>query len=70
MLRPECAKGGQISWYNESQRRHGALKKPEEQFSIKQLIAGQTGEVTEKGSQQSPDDDLLRARKGRRDNGG
>ncbi len=73
MLTLECAKGGQISWYNESQRRHGALKKPEEQISIKQLIAGtqgQTGEVMGKGSQQSPDDELLRARKGRRDNGG
>ena len=73
MLTPKRAKGGQISWYNESQRRHGALEKPEEQISIKELIAGtqdKTREVVRKGSRQSPHEDVLRATKGKRDNGG
>ena len=37
--RHRAADGGQISWYNESQRRHGALEKPQEENLIKQLIA-------------------------------
>ena len=68
-----AADGGQISWYNESKRRHGGLEKPEEQYSIKQLIAGtqdKTGEVVKKESQQSPEEEILRVRKGKRGNGG
>ena len=71
--RHRAADGGQISWYNESQRRHGALKRPEEQDSIIQLIVGtkdKTGRVMEKGSRQSPEEEVLRARKGKRDNAG
>lgn len=73
MLTLKRAQGGQISWYNESQRRHGALEKPEEQVSIKELIAGtqdKTGDVVGKGSPQSPHENVLRGRKGKRDNGG
>lgn len=71
--RHRAADGGQISWYNESQRRHGALEKPEEQESIVQLIAGtqdKTGKIAGKGIRQSPEKEVLSARKGKRDNGG
>lgn len=71
--RHRVADGGQISWYNESQRRHGALEKPEEQGSIKQFITGtpdKTGKVVGKGSRQSTEEEVLRKRKGKRDNGG
>lgn len=71
--RHRAADGGQISWYNESQRRHGALEKPEELDLTKQLVADRqdkTGKVVVKGIRQSPEEEVLRARKGKRDNGG
>ena len=34
------ADGGQISWRNESQRRHGVLDKPQEPFKFKGLLSG------------------------------
>lgn len=36
------ADGGQISWRNESQRRHGVLNKPEEPLTLKSLIKQDT----------------------------
>ena len=71
--RHRAADSGQISWYNETQRRHGALGKPEEQDSIKQLIMGtneRTEKIMAKGGSQSPEEELLSARKGKRQNGG
>ena len=71
--RHRAADGGQISWNNESKRRHGVLEKPEEQYSIKQLIAGtqdKTEDVVRKESRQSPEEEVLKLRKGKRDNGG
>lgn len=71
--RHRAADGGQISWYNENQRRHGALKRPEETNSIRQLIVGskdEKGKVMGKGSRQSPEEELLRPRKSKRDNVG
>ncbi|KAL9134178.1 MAG: hypothetical protein Q9175_004645 [Cornicularia normoerica] len=71
--RHRAADGGQISWYNESQRRHGALEKPEELDLTKQLVADRqdkTGKVVVKGIRQSLEEEVLRARKGKRDNGG
>lgn len=71
--RHRAADGGQISWYNETQRRHGALEKPEDQDSIKELIIGtrdRTEKVMRKGGSQSPEEELLSARKGKRQNGG
>lgn len=71
--RHRAADGGQISWNNESQRRHGALDKPEEQYSIKQLIAGtqhKIGEMVKKESGQSPKEEVLQVGKGKRGNGG
>ncbi|CAD6593904.1 MAG: hypothetical protein ASARMPREDX12_007769 [Alectoria sarmentosa] len=71
--RHRAADGGEISWYNESQRRHGALEKPKEQDSIKQLITGshgKIGKVLGKEDRQSVEEAVLRARKGERDNGG
>lgn len=32
------ADGGQISWRNETLRRHGVIEPPEEQNSVKQLL--------------------------------
>ena len=64
--RHRAADGGQISWYNESQRRHGVLEKPKGQDSIIQLTAGtqdKTQKVLGKGNWRSPEEDVLRARK-------
>jgi len=60
------ADGGQISWYNESQRRHGVLEKPEEQDTLRQLVAGtedKRRQVATKGGRRSEGEELLRARK-------
>ncbi|KAM0797491.1 hypothetical protein BDR22DRAFT_892337 [Usnea florida] len=70
--RHRAADGGQISWYNESQRRHGALEKPQEQNLIKQLIADtqdKSEKVVGRGIRQSEEEEVLRARKGKQDNG-
>ena len=64
--RHRAADGGQISWYNENQRRHGALKRPEEPNLIKQLIEGteaKTRQVLGRESRQSPEEEVLSARK-------
>ena len=71
--RHRVADGGQISWYNESQRRHGALKRPEEPHFIKQLFMGtddKTGQMLGKGSRHSSEEEVLRARKGKRRDSG
>lgn len=71
--RHRAADGGQISWYNESQRRHGALKRPEEPSIIKQLIMGaddKTGQVMGKGSRHPSEEEVLRARKDKRRDSG
>lgn len=71
--RHRVADGGQISWYNENLRRHGALKGPEEHDSIKQLIVGtkdKTDKLMRNGSRESPEEEVLRARKGIRDSSG
>ena len=34
------ADGGQISWRNESLRRHGVLEPPEDQGAVRQLLLG------------------------------
>lgn len=44
------ADGGQISWHNESLRRHGRLEPPTEQQTVKQLAGlAKTNEVEGKG---------------------
>ena len=71
--RHRAADGGQISWYNESQRRHGALKRPEEPHVLKQLIVGsdnKPGQVVGKGSRHSSEEEVLRARKDKRRDSG
>ena len=42
------ADGGQISWHNESQRRHGKLERPVDPDTLTKLILG-TEEKIEKG---------------------
>jgi hypothetical protein len=37
------ADGGQISWRNESLRRHGVLEPPEDQGAVRQLLLGGKG---------------------------
>ena len=70
--RHRAADGGQISWYNESQRRHGALEKPQEQNLLKKLVADtqdKSEKVVGRGTRQSEEEEILRARKGKQDNG-
>ena len=64
--RTRSADGGQISWRNESLRRHGALKKPEEQNTIKELVMGSKSKgerVSGKSKSRSEEEEKLRARK-------
>ena len=41
--RTRLADGGQINWRNESLRRHGALERPEEQDTFRDLVTGAKG---------------------------
>lgn len=64
------ADGGQISWLNESARRHGALERPKRP-QAESLVGELLGRSEETGSQQnSPaktrEEELLRAQKARR----
>ena len=64
--RHRAADGGQVSWYNESQRRHGLMERPEEPNIIKQLFFGtrdETKTVAPKGKGRSEGEQLLRSRK-------
>lgn len=67
------ADGGQISWYNESQRRHGSLGRPGEQETLRQLVTGaedKTRQVVTKGKSMSGGNELLKAKKvGSKDDG-
>ena len=66
--RHRAADGGQISWHNESKRRHGALELPEANDSIKQLIFGTTDKTQKlvgKEDRQSSEQEVLRAKKGK-----
>lgn len=64
--RTRTADGGQISWRNESLRRHGVLERPEEQNTFKQLVAGtksKAGKQGEKVESRSEEEERLRAMK-------
>lgn len=69
--RHRVADGGQISWYNESQRRHGALEKPKEQESLAQPVIGsqkEAGKLAAKSSRRSENGKNVIARKGTQGN--
>lgn len=64
--RTRSADGGQISWRNESLRRHGMLERPEEQNTFKQLVTGAKIRVEKQGKKaesRSEEEERLRARK-------
>ncbi len=66
--RTRSADGGQISWRNESLRRHGVLERPGEQDTFKELVTGAKSKVEKnvgKGNQRSEEEERLRARKAR-----
>ncbi|KAH8821135.1 hypothetical protein F5884DRAFT_850378 [Xylogone sp. PMI_703] len=54
------ADGGQISWHNETRRRHGMLEPPEEQNSIKQLAGIAKDRRVEKGEVKSDTEQKIR----------
>ena len=61
--RHRMADGGQISWQNENQRRHGKLQKPEDQDTLTQLILGTESKVQKalgKGQDKSQEGDKFR----------
>ena len=63
------ADGGQISWRNESQRRHGVLDTPREPFKFKNLLHGDGGRKSElhKGTPQiSKEEETVRAKRARK----
>lgn len=64
------ADGGQISWRNESARRHGTLEKPRADSTLHELL-GRTEEI--KSQRDAPamtrEEELLRAQKARRASG-
>ena len=64
--RTRSADGGQINWRNESLRRHGALERPDEQDTFKELIMGsktKAGKVSGSRKSRSDEEEKLRARK-------
>ena len=48
------ADGGQISWRNESLRRHGKLKAPEEQWTLRQFVTPPEREQSKPGQKILP----------------
>lgn len=65
------ADGGQISWRNESARRHGALEKPKADLSLNELLGRKEGGETKSSRDAAPaavtrQEELLKARKARR----
>lgn len=60
------ADGGQISWHNESLRRHGKLDSPEQGGTVAQIVgAVREGDVKGKGEGESESERILRERTGR-----
>lgn len=58
------ADGGQISWRNESLRRHGALAAPESKSTVKQLLgekAAKEGAEVEKVARSEEEDRVREA---------
>ena len=43
--RHRMADGGQISWQNENQRRHGRLERPEDSDTLAKLVLGTEGKI-------------------------
>ncbi|OBT88921.1 hypothetical protein VE02_01897 [Pseudogymnoascus sp. 03VT05] len=63
------ADGGQISWRNESLRRHGALAAPESKSTVKQLLgekAAREGADGEKVARSEEEDRVREAARGSR----
>jgi len=66
------ADGGQISWRNESQRRHGVLERPAEKLDLRGLVGVERierKEVRWKGRQMSKEEEAVRAKSVRRGDG-
>ncbi|KAL9640548.1 MAG: hypothetical protein Q9164_000214 [Protoblastenia rupestris] len=67
--RHRIADGGQISWRNESQRRHGVLDKPDEKITLKGLLGwaeDEKGTLKIRNSQASKEEEAIRARRVKR----
>lgn len=63
--RHRSADGGQISWRNENLRRHGMLKRPEDDASLGQLVRSandQASNAVGKGQARLEGDEILRAK--------
>ena len=67
--RHRVADGGQISWHNENQRRHGKLERPEDSDTLTKLVFGteeKIGEALGKGNGRSQAEEKLRGNLGKR----
>lgn len=67
--RHRMADGGQISWQNENQRRHGKLNAPENQDTFSQLVLGTEAKIEQalgKGEGRSQEENKLREKLGKR----
>ncbi|MCJ1473053.1 hypothetical protein MMC13_001702 [Lambiella insularis] len=60
------ADGGQISWRNESLRRHGAMEKPGDKGTVRELVGEVKEEVTGLVPKRDAEEEKIRARRGRR----
>lgn len=64
--RHRSADGGQISWRNENLRRHGMLRRPEDDASLEQLVRGKHDQVPNavgKGEAKLEGNEILKAKK-------
>lgn len=67
--RHRIADGGQISWQNENQRRHGKLEAPENQDTLRQLVFGTEAKIEKalgKGQGRSQEEEALKAKLGKK----
>lgn len=67
--RHRVADGGQISWQNENQRRHGKLERPEDADTLTKLVFGTEEKIEKvlgKGEGRRPAERKLREEMGKR----
>ena len=63
------ADGGQISWRNETLRRHGVMEKPGDKGIVGELFGGVKGEVKGSSENVNYEEEKIRARRAKRQEG-
>ncbi|MCJ1283533.1 hypothetical protein MMC26_002863 [Xylographa opegraphella] len=64
------ADGGQISWRNETLRRHGAIDTPGDKGTVRELVGKAREEVAVTVDKGKTEEEKIKARRGKRKEGG